>query len=89
MKFGLIYSYLIERTGEFTKEKLKACKSLEAYNYYSRQSTIFSHRLTPVTNMMLYTGSGWVQTVLYTVVKSNTTVCSLHEGESQGITESE
>ena len=36
VEFGCIYSYLIERTGEFTKEKLKAYKSLEAYNYYSR-----------------------------------------------------
>ena len=34
--YGCIYSSLIERTGEFTKEKLKAFKSLEAYNYYSR-----------------------------------------------------
>ena len=36
VEFGCIYSYLIERTGEFTKEKLKAYKTLEAYNYYSR-----------------------------------------------------
>ena len=31
-----LYSYLIETPGEFTKEKLKAFKSLEAYNYYKR-----------------------------------------------------
>ena len=36
VEFGCIYSYLIERRGDFTKEKLKAYKSLEAYNYYSR-----------------------------------------------------
>ena len=34
VEFGCIY--LIERTGEFTKEKLKAYKILEGYNYYSR-----------------------------------------------------
>ena len=28
--------YLIERTGVYTKEKLKAYKSSEDYNYYSR-----------------------------------------------------
>ena len=31
-----LYTYLIEMPGEFTREKLKAFKSLEAYNYYQR-----------------------------------------------------
>ena len=31
-----LYTYLIEAPGEFTQEKLKAFKSLEAYNYYKR-----------------------------------------------------
>ena len=35
---------------------------------------MFSHKLTSVTNMMLYYCSGWIQTDLYTVAKSNTTV---------------
>ena len=30
-----IVLYLIGIPGEFTREKLKACKSLEAYNYFS------------------------------------------------------
>ena len=36
IEFGSIYAYLIDTPGEFTREKLKAYKSLEAYNYYSR-----------------------------------------------------
>ena len=31
-----IYSYLVETPGEYSREKLKAFKSLEAYNYYTR-----------------------------------------------------
>ena len=36
VEFGSLYAYLIETPGEFTKDTLKAFKSLEAYNYYSR-----------------------------------------------------
>ena len=31
-----IYTYLIETPGGYTRERLKAFKSLEAYNYYQR-----------------------------------------------------
>ena len=34
IEFPHIYLYLIDTPGEFTREKLKAFKSLEAYNYY-------------------------------------------------------
>ena len=34
VEFGC--AYLIERTGEFTKEKLKTYKNLKADNYYTR-----------------------------------------------------
>ena len=34
MQFGNIYTYLINTEGCYTKEKLKAFRSLEAYNYF-------------------------------------------------------
>lgn len=36
VEFGQIYTYLIDTPGQFTKEKMKCYKSLEAYNYYIR-----------------------------------------------------
>lgn len=36
VEFGAIYSYLIDTNGEYTRDTLKAFKSLEAYNYYIR-----------------------------------------------------
>ena len=32
--FGSIYTFLIDKVGVYTKESLKAYKSLNAYNYY-------------------------------------------------------
>ena len=34
VEFGNIYIYLIDTKGMFTRESLKAYKSLEAYNYF-------------------------------------------------------
>ena len=34
IEFSDVYTYLIETRGPFTKDKLKAYKSLEAYNYF-------------------------------------------------------
>ena len=34
LEFGDVYSYLIDTNGPFTKEKLKAYKSIKAYNYF-------------------------------------------------------
>ncbi len=34
MEYGDIYNYLIDSKGRYTKESLKAFKSLEAYNYF-------------------------------------------------------
>ena len=36
IEFPHAYTYLIDTPGEFTREKLKAFKSLQAYNYYIR-----------------------------------------------------
>ena len=36
VQFGEIYTYLIDTPGQFTREKLKAYKSLDAFNYYIR-----------------------------------------------------
>ncbi len=36
VEFGDIYSYLVETPGQFTKERMKAYKSLDAFNYYIR-----------------------------------------------------
>ena len=34
--FGDIYTYLVDTPGEFTRERMKAYKSLDAFNYYIR-----------------------------------------------------
>ncbi len=34
LEFGDLFMYLIDTDGIYTKEKLKAYKSLDAYNYY-------------------------------------------------------
>ena len=34
VEYGDIYMYLIDTKGAYTKDSLKACKSLEAFNYF-------------------------------------------------------
>ena len=36
VEFGQIYTYLVETPGPFTREMMRAYKSLEAFNYYIR-----------------------------------------------------
>lgn len=61
-----LYTYLIETPGEFTKEKLKAFKSLEAYNYYKRYVIVAACTSPssqqdvngPRQSLILYTAAG-------------------------------
>lgn len=41
VEFGQIYAYLIDTPGQYTREKLKAYKSLDAFNYYIRYVATF------------------------------------------------
>ena len=45
IKFGDVYNYLINSTGRYTKDSLKAYKSLEAYNYFvsGHVRTVYFH----------------------------------------------
>lgn len=36
IEFGHVYVYLVDTPGGYTRESLRAFKSLEAYNYYLR-----------------------------------------------------
>ena len=36
VEFGDIYYYLVETPGQFMKQRMKAYKSLDAFNYYIR-----------------------------------------------------
>ena len=40
VEFGQLYTYLVDTPGPYTKEKLKAYKNLEAFNYYIRYCSI-------------------------------------------------
>ena len=46
LQLGDIYTYLIDSKGTFTRETLKAYKSLEAYNYFYNGyvQTVFCHQ---------------------------------------------
>lgn len=46
LEFGDLYTYLIDSVGNFTKDKLRAYKSLEAYNYFYNGyvRTVFYYR---------------------------------------------
>ena len=53
--------YFVETPGGYTMEAMKACKSLEAYNYYYRLVLLLY--LYNVLHLCDY--SGWVYTVYY------------------------
>ena len=41
IEYGQIYMSLVDTAGDFTREKLKAYKSLEAYNYFYKYIQIW------------------------------------------------
>ena len=52
VEFGQIYTYLVETPGPFTREMMKAYKSLEAFSYYIRYD--FSTALLMCTTIILF-----------------------------------
>ena len=48
VEFGQIYIYLIDTPGQFTREKLKAYKSLDVFNYYIRYLSLLCHCMSTV-----------------------------------------
>ena len=49
VEFGQIYTNLINTPGQFTSEKMKAYKSLEAFNYYIRYAWPYLLKLEKFT----------------------------------------
>ena len=41
VEFGQIYTYLIDMPGQFTREKMKAYKSLDIFGYYNQVSFLY------------------------------------------------
>ena len=53
VEFGEIYTYLIHTPVPFTREKMKAYKSLEAFNYYIRLGSVSYTHLTLPTKRIV------------------------------------
>ena len=55
VEFGDLYTYLIETNGQFTKENLRAYKSLETYNYFYNGyvQTVWYHGITSLSVRIL------------------------------------
>ena len=53
LEFGDIYGYLIDTEGTYTKDKLKAYKSLDAYNYYFNGYVRTVHHLSRAGHSVL------------------------------------
>ena len=63
IEFPHVYTYLIDTPGEFTREKLKAFKSLQAYNYKVKSILKICYVFTTSISVV-----GFKQSIIVTLV---------------------
>ena len=90
LQYGDVYSYLIDTKGAYTKETLKAYKSLDAYNYFccGHVRTVYCYRhgnhlifkalINPSQKTLDQAHKAWV--ILHTNAEVKTAHCSCKAG---------